>query len=131
MTYARVIPRDLFNEANLLKCYGRLWILLDETRGHNARLGDKAGEHSGEPFKIVQDESDGSLSVANVPFTVAGEAWTLSRPLNTREPWPLYAESPTGDLFEVFCENGWFSVEFSRAIMGLHVDLSDWDKIRP
>lgn len=31
--YIRVVPRDLFNEGDLLKCYGRLWILLDERRG--------------------------------------------------------------------------------------------------
>lgn len=28
-TYIRVLPRDLFNEADLLKCVARLWILLD------------------------------------------------------------------------------------------------------
>ncbi len=38
MTYKRVIPRDLFNEANLLKCYGALWIALDNARGHTAKL---------------------------------------------------------------------------------------------
>lgn len=120
MTYTRVIPRDLFNEANLLKCYGRLWILLDETCGHNARLGDKAGEHSGEPFEIVRDESDGSLSVANVPFTVAGEAWTLSRPLNAREPWPLWCSSPDEEICErVFTEEGQFSPEFVQLIMDI------------
>lgn len=32
MSYFRVIPRDLFNEASLLKCYGRLAILLDDMR---------------------------------------------------------------------------------------------------
>jgi hypothetical protein len=32
VSYFRVIPRDLFNEASLLKCYGRLAILLDDMR---------------------------------------------------------------------------------------------------
>ncbi len=27
--YARVIPRDLFNEANLLKCFGNLYLRLE------------------------------------------------------------------------------------------------------
>ena len=26
MTYRRVIPRDLFNEGNLLKCLGKLYV---------------------------------------------------------------------------------------------------------
>lgn len=119
MTYTRVIPRDLFNEADLLKCHGRLWILLDETRGHSARLGDAESEHSGAPFEIWQDEADGSISVANVPFTIRGERWRLSRPLNARAAWPLYAISPAGDEFRVFTEDGWFTPEFSQIIMGL------------
>ena len=28
MSYARVIPRDLFNEANLLKCLGKVALIL-------------------------------------------------------------------------------------------------------
>ena len=51
MTYTRVIPRDLFNEGDLLKCYGRLWILLDETRGHVAQLGEEEQLPSA-PFEI-------------------------------------------------------------------------------
>lgn len=120
MTYTRVIPRDLFNEADLLKCYGRLWILLDETRGHSARLGDAESEHSGAPFEIRQDEADGSISVANVPFTIRGERWRLSRPLNCRSPWPLWCSSPDEETCErVFTEEGRFSPEFVQLIMGI------------
>lgn len=118
MTYARVIPRDLFNEADLLKCLGRLWILLDETRGHNARLGDAEGEHDGAPFEIVQDESDGSLYVANVPFRIGCYEYTLTRPLNARAPWPLYIHRDFDDI-RVFDEDGKLSGQFQAIIMGI------------
>lgn len=119
MTYTRVIPRDLFNEADLLKCYGRLWILLDETRGHVAQLGEEE-QLPGAPFEIWQDEADGSISVANVPFTIRGERWRLSRPLNCRNPWPLWCSSPDEEICErVFTEEGRFSPEFLRLIIGV------------
>jgi len=119
VTYARVIPRDLFNEANLLKCYGRLWILLDETRGHVAQLGEEE-QLLGAPFEIWQDEADGSISVANVPFTIRGERWRLFRPLNCRSPWPLWCSSPDEETCErVFTEEGRFSPEFVQLIMDI------------
>jgi hypothetical protein len=117
MTYHRVIPRDLFNEASLLKCLGRLWILLDQRRDLSARLGaieDPAGtEHTGEAFAIDQSPEDGSIYVRNLPFRVRGEIFSLSRPLNSREPWPLYCESLCGEVcMEVFTDGGDLSPEF-------------------
>lgn len=111
MTYTRVIPRDLFNEADLLKCYGRLWILLDENRGHVAELGEQE-QLPGAPFEIWQDESDGSLTVVNVPLRVRGVDWQLCRPLNARAAWPLYAHSPMGEEYRVFDLDGNISPEF-------------------
>jgi hypothetical protein len=116
MTYTRVIPRDLFNEGDLLKCYGRLWVLLDETRGHVAQLGEEE-MLPGADFEIWQDEGDGSIFVANVGFRVRGVRWTLRRPLNARAAWPLYANSPLGDEFHVFTEDGQLSPEFFQAII--------------
>ncbi len=118
MSYLRVIPRDLFNEANLLKCLGRLWCLLDETRGHNARLGDKDNEHSGAAFDIVQDESDGAIFVHNLPFTVGRIEYTLFVPLNSRAPWPLWLHYEDDDI-QVFNEAGSFSTDFQHLILGL------------
>lgn len=117
MTYLRVIPRDLFNEGNLLKCYGRLWILLDETRGHNARLGDKDGDHSGEPFEVMQNEATGGITLVNLPFTIGGEVWRLERPLNSRETWPLYCINvESEDEIAVFDDDGRFTSEFVQLI---------------
>lgn len=115
MSYLRVIPRDLFNEADLLKCCGRLWICLDNLGDANAVLGDDDGEHDGSPFDIQQDEGSGALTVANLRFLIHGRPWRLTRPLNSREPWPLYAERDE-DCVSVFTGEGELSPEFRALI---------------
>lgn len=105
MSYFRVIPRDLFNEANLLKCYGRIFINLETCGAVDATL-----EHDGEAFDVVQDE-DGCLSIANVDFIIRGERQVLYRPLNSRAPWPLYLRTPAEEEIAVFTDDGSFSAE--------------------
>lgn len=104
--YRRVIPRDLFNEANLLKCYGQIYIRAEHEEETAVEL-----EHDGEPFEIVMDAADGSLSIANVQVAVNHQYVTISRPLNSREPWPIYAEYE-GTTVSVFDQNGMFTEEF-------------------
>lgn len=108
MTYIREIPRDLFNEANLLKCYGQIWLNLEKLPRAPAAL-QKAGKSSDE-FVIVQDSSDGSTWILNVHLVVRGDRCTLRRPLNSREPWPLYLTIPgTETEIDVFNRDGSFS----------------------
>jgi hypothetical protein len=111
VTYRRVVPRDLFNEADLLKCYARLWIRLEETPDHRAVLG----EGDGSPFQIEQDPASGALTIVNLPFTIHGTTYQLTRPLNSRGKWPLYAESDDG-AWAVFGEWGDLSEEFLALI---------------
>lgn len=114
--YTRVIPRDLFNEADLLKCYGRLYILLETAGAHLAKLSDANLEQE-EPFEIGQSQDDGSISVLNVIFTIDDVRWRLERPLNCRDPWPLYCVSFDGEIRErVFTEKGDFSAKFLEII---------------
>ena len=102
--YTRVIPRDLFNEANLLKCYGQLWLRLEGRR--------EAGlVHDDEAFEIAQDPADGSLSIRNVQLEVGHEPVRLFRPLNARSPWPLMAEVGEEEAIAVFNPDGSLSVE--------------------
>ncbi len=116
MTYSRVIPRDLFNEGNLLTCLGRLSIKLGERKDHRAGLSEGAGQR----LLIEQDPADGSISVVNLAFGVGGKAWRLFRPLNARDPWPLWARD--GDVegefedYRVFDFDGELSPEFWIAI---------------
>jgi hypothetical protein len=107
MSYRRVIPRDLFNEASLLKCYGRLFINL-ETAG----LKDVELNHDGEAFDVRQDASSGGLFVANVVLKVAGKPCRLHRPLNSRDQWPLYLTDDDDEELSVFNEDGSFAEEF-------------------
>lgn len=114
--YIRVIPRDLFNEANLLKCLGRLALLAERAPGVLV-------DHDGGPFEVVQNDDDGSISVPSVDVRVAGVRLLLWRPLNAREPWPLWAAvdgDPGFDPVPVFRDDGVFSPEFS-ALIGLEV----------
>jgi hypothetical protein len=102
MTYRRVIPRDLFNEANLLKCMGRLALLREHM------LAEDVAE-----FRIEQDESDGSISVVNLPLWLKAKTYRLFRPLNSRAPWPLYLTYGDDDI-AVFDEYGDLTQQFAE-----------------
>lgn len=119
MPYARVIPRDLFNEGDLLKCLGRLWLVLDQVPAYHATLDHVVCDR----FEIVQDPSDGSISCSSIALQVRGpdHQWfraDLFRPLNSREAWPLWARigDPLGDFddVEVFTPSGNLSGDMER-----------------
>jgi hypothetical protein len=114
MTYVRVLPRDLFNEADLLKCMGRLWIELDRLNGTRARIV----EEDVSSFVIDQDDSDGSIYVSNVTFEVDGIAHRLRRPLNARCPHPLVDVGADDDFdpIRVFDDEGSLSDDFMAMI---------------
>jgi hypothetical protein len=119
--YNRVMPRDLFNEAKLLKCLGRLLVLhVDE------RLSDECIiEHvnQGDGFVIGQDSSDGSISCTNVRMwhvmplpdnkRVRSRIY-LYTPVNSQEPYPLIFSIGGFDAEElpVFDDEGNMSPEF-------------------
>lgn len=111
MSYTRVIPRDLFNEASLLKCMGKLWIETERFPGN------VTFEHDYEPFEIYQNQDDGSLSVTNINVLINGERRGFIRPLNSREPWPLYIETDE-DRVAVFDDNGNLTEEFLAIVKG-------------
>ena len=114
MSYRRVIPRDLFNEASLLKCYGRLYIALEKLNG--------AARFSAEDlasFDIVQSEDDGSITVRNLSLIVGVNEYSLWRPLNSRGRWPLYAsatDDPDFDPVAVFTDEGELTVDMCNLI---------------
>jgi hypothetical protein len=108
MTYARVIPRDLYNEGDLLNCLGRLWIKLDERRDHAARLTHYQRTSQ---FQVEQEEADGSIYVENVLLIVGEFQRPMFRPLNARDKWPLWARFDDEDV-RVFDEAGELSTDF-------------------
>lgn len=106
--YLRVIPRDLFNEASLLKCLGRLWI---ETERYQPKV---TFEHDGMAFDVWQDE-DGNLSIRNMEVFINGTPHHVQRPLNSREPWPLYLNTGE-DYIPVFTDDGQLTPEMLALI---------------
>jgi hypothetical protein len=105
MSYQRVIPRDLFNESSLLKCYGRLYIVLEKIAGHSARFSEEDVSR----FDIDQRADDGSIFIQNLSLVIGDDHFRLVRPLNSRQPWPLYAEligDPEFEPVEVFDDQG-------------------------
>lgn len=96
--YTRVIPRDLFNEASLLKCLGKLALAAES----EPRL---TVYHDGDAFIVLQNPDSGGLHCANLLFCWEGEPMYLERPLNSRDPWPLYWERGSNSV-EVFNQDG-------------------------
>ena len=107
MSYQRVIPRDLFNEADLLKCLGKFYLM---TEYHTtARI-----LHSGHAFNIVQNSSDGSIYCDNICVIIGSRTYDHFRPLNSREPWPLWLRlraDPDAEDFRAFDDQGNLSDE--------------------
>lgn len=114
MSYMRVIPRDLFNESNLLKCYGQLALLiLDYKFASNPHFDEPDAQ---EPFVIEQDE-DGALFIYNLPFYVNDRLYALRRPLNSRETYPLYLSSwDWEEPISVFTVEGKFTEEMRKLL---------------
>ena len=109
MSYERVIPRDLFNEANLLKCLGKVFINLE-----NKPFGkiDVQMGNDGEAFDIQQNPEDGSTFCSNVVLLKNGHDIPMFRPLNSRQEWSLMCHDNDGDEIFIFDDFGNFSEEF-------------------
>ncbi len=102
--HIRVLPRDLFNDAKLLKCLGQLHLKIVD-KGVNG-LPLKV-DYDGEPFNIVQNPGDGSLSCANYKVYLKGEELELFVPLNSKETYPLVGIYKQEEFF-LFDEAGNF-----------------------
>lgn len=110
MTYNRVIPRDLFNEANLLKNLGQLQLLIHDNRVDGIPF---KVEFDGQPFNIQQNPHDGSISVANYRVFLEGEELLLYTPLNSRDRYPLLADY-RGETYYLFNGKGELMANFGH-----------------
>lgn len=107
----RVIPRDLFNDANLLKCIGQVCLAIHD---NDLMLGV---DYNDEPFDIGMNPGDGSTFVANMSFfTFSGQSIYFTRPLNSRDPFPLYAQNDDGEVAKVFDSEGRILREFKEMV---------------
>lgn len=112
-THVRVIPRDLFNEAKLLKCLGQVFIKLED-------LGlEKCLVHDNQSFDVQQCDHDGSLYLTNLFFDSNSGCVYFTSPYNSRDSWPLRADFPDDSTIEVFTDSGEFTSEFRARIIAL------------
>jgi NADPH-dependent 7-cyano-7-deazaguanine reductase QueF len=105
MSYRRVIPRDLFNEAKLLKCFGRLYI---EAERHQNIIVEQRNEKA---FDVQQDASSGALYVDNLRVTVRGVSVHVYTAYNSKSAWPMYADY-ADECIAVFDDEGGLTDEF-------------------
>ena len=106
MSYYRILPRDAFNDANLLKCMAKLTMLIED-----GKIPWLTFTYDNKPFNIQQNPHDGNTYVANISIYCKHDdagPLILTRPMNSREPWPLYIESEHGGVFPVFSAEGEF-----------------------
>jgi hypothetical protein len=113
MSYKRVIPRDLFNEASLLKCLGHLALQINDD--HTPEGLELLHRYPESGFPIEMDESDGSIFCSELTLkTPDGRTTALWRSLNSRLSWPLrLLDAEENDIY-VFDEDGYFTAEFKN-----------------
>ena len=114
-TYQRVIPRDIFNEAKLLKCLGMLCLHV-----HDGKAGRLKFHHDDEVYKGFSIESrwsDGGLYCENLKFTIDDREVKVYGVLNSRENYPLLFEHDDAE-YEVFNEDSFLSDDFRELILG-------------
>jgi hypothetical protein len=109
VSYRRVLPRDLFNEAKLLKCLGQLALLVHDgklPRGVRVRFSNPTGG-----FKITRDEGSGDLGCTNLTLCVGDRGVDLWSGYNSRSPYPLEYDDGE-EQGPVFQDDGSPSPEF-------------------
>ena len=99
MTYIRVVPRDLFNEASLLKCVGKVVLMIED-----GMIPWLSYRYDGEAFNVMQNVSSGGIYIANIEFFANNKTLSHERPLNSRKAWPLYFETEENS-YSVFDED--------------------------
>lgn len=114
MSYQRVIPRDLFNEAKLLKCLGHLIIMSQSIKcPEGLKITIK---ENGKPFDIQKDDSSGDIYVSNYKTKVNGKLVRFETSLNSQRIYPLSCFYDNA-LYAVFEDDGEFDQEFIDAFM--------------
>lgn len=98
--YKRVLPRDAFNEAKLLKCIGKLTLMIED-----AMLPAWHYHYDGDAFNIVQDESNGSISVTNITFWRNKKKVHIFTGLNAKDNWPVMMRDGDSEYY-IFGEKG-------------------------
>jgi hypothetical protein len=113
--YRRAVPRDLFNEAlfkeaKLLKCLGRLSLLIHE--GKMPYLVIKVTNPT-KPFTVSLHSAGYLVATPGLQFldNDAAPVW-LGTLYNSQNSWPLVCYTDEGEELTVFTEEGELTEEF-------------------
>lgn len=109
-SYRRVVPRDLFNEAKLLKCLGKIAIGILDGKLGEFELEEKFTNPE-DGFEIVQND-DGDIMCENYRVFKGDEELYLFTRLNSKANWPLMTIDHHGEYIDVMDDNGKFTDEF-------------------
>ena len=108
--YKRVLPRDLFNESDLLKCLGRIALLIEDGFAPEGLQLTNRKPMSG--FPIDMHAHDGSIFCPDMLLSNRhGVSSVVLRPHNSRDPYPVLIEWSDEEI-EVFDDDGAFTEEF-------------------
>lgn len=109
--YKRVIPRDLFNEAKLLKCVAFISLLIHDEKIKGLNVNH---EYSSKGFEIIQDDSDGSISIENLHFFDGnGTPAYFSTTMNDKSNFPLVLDYK-GEQYFPFNEEGKYQLDKAK-----------------
>lgn len=108
--YKRVIPRDLFNEGNLLKCLGRVALLIEDGFAPEGMRLEHTGPAQG--FEIDQAPGSGDICCINLMLVTNGGRAHVWRSLNSRGKWPIFIGAADDEEIEVLADDGLFAEEF-------------------
>lgn len=124
MNYNRVLPRDLFNEAKLLKNLGRLILDVEDHMDPVSCL--LISRITTKNFIIRQDQSDGSIYELTTYFRhqTTGAKFHFSTGLNCRYRWGLIATDSSGDTAFVFKDPDGLIPKYSKEFTTLLSELS-------
>lgn len=114
MTYRRVMPRDLFNEAKLLKCLGQLSLLIEDDKCLKWALRLVHTTDRMRRFDIEQRGSDGGHFCTNVRLWCSGLQINVYTAMNSKSSYPLLFDKGRDGEGKVFNDNGTLTTEFTE-----------------
>lgn len=108
----RTIPRDLFNQANLLENMGKLYIALEK---YNLQDSIEDYDWEKDSFEMVIDEDNARAHIQGVCLLTEHGEYSLYRNINARERYSIFIEGDDYETCDVFTEEG----EISEEILSL------------
>lgn len=111
MKFNRVIPRDLFNEAKLLKCLGQLALLIHDGK---TPIDLKFEEMEEDQQFDVEINDNSELYCTNLTLTYKDNPIHIFTPYNSKEPYPLRFTNNEEIEYDLLDEKGKITKEFTE-----------------